>query len=188
MRIISGNFGGRKLKAVPGRATRPTTDKVKESIFNMIGPYFAGGNCLDLFSGSGALGIEAVSRGMASATLVDRQFAAIKVIHENIELTKAEKQFTVLKMSAQNALQKLAGQHCKFNLILLDPPYAKQQITSDLREMAELGLIENEAVIVCETDSTTVLPEKLTNFKQTRRQTYGLTAVTLYHYQEAAEV
>ena len=80
MRIVAGDFGGRKLSAVPGMATRPTTDKVKEALFNIIGPYFNGGTSLDLFAGSGGLSIEAVSRGISQAVLVDRQYQAIKRI------------------------------------------------------------------------------------------------------------
>ena len=84
MRIIAGEFGGRRLKAVPGMKTRPTTDKIKESMFNIIGPYFDGGRALDLFAGSGGLSIEAVSRGVDQAVLIDRQYQAIKTIKENI--------------------------------------------------------------------------------------------------------
>ena len=90
MRVVAGEFGGRRLKAVPGMKTRPTTDKVKESMFNIIGPYLNGGNVLDLFGGSGGLSIEAVSRGADSATLIDRQYQAIKTINENIEVTKSK--------------------------------------------------------------------------------------------------
>lgn len=88
MRIIAGEYGGRRLKAVPGMKTRPTTDKVKEAMFNMIGPYFNGGKSLDLFAGSGGLSIEAVSRGITTATLIDHQYQAIKTIRDNIAVTK----------------------------------------------------------------------------------------------------
>ncbi|MDU0990620.1 MAG: RsmD family RNA methyltransferase, partial [Enterococcus faecium] len=88
MRIISGNYGGRRLKSLAGANTRPTTDKVKESIFNMIGPYFDGETVLDLFAGSGGLAIEAVSRGCSHAVCVDKNYQALKIIKENIEITK----------------------------------------------------------------------------------------------------
>ncbi len=84
MRVIAGEYKGRPLKAVPGDNTRPTTDKVKESIFNIIGPYFDGGYCFDMFSGSGGLAIEAVSRGIDHAILSEKNNKAIKIIHENI--------------------------------------------------------------------------------------------------------
>ena len=97
MRVVAGEFGGRRLKAVPGMKTRPTTDKVKESMFNIIGPYLNGGNVLDLFGGSGGLSIEAVSRGADSATLIDRQYQAIKTINENIEVTKSKEKFRIIR-------------------------------------------------------------------------------------------
>ena len=101
MRVVSGKFRGRRLKAVPGMATRPTTDKVKESLFNIIGPYFDGGKSLDLYGGSGGLSIEAVSRGIETATIVDRQYAAIKTIRQNVALTNAPQSFKIMKQDAQ---------------------------------------------------------------------------------------
>ena len=127
MRIIAGKFGGRRLKAVPGMKTRPTTDKVKESMFNIIGPYFDGGNVLDLFAGSGGLSIEAVSRGADQAYLIDRQYQAIKTIKENVAVTKAEDQFQIFKTDARKALTKLAEKQIKFDLVFLDPPYKQQK-------------------------------------------------------------
>ena len=99
MRIVAGEFGGRRLSAVPGMATRPTTDKVKEALFNIIGPYFSGGTSLDLYGGSGGLSIEGVSRGIEHAILVDRAYPAIKTIKDNIGVTKHPEKFTVLKLS-----------------------------------------------------------------------------------------
>ena len=125
LRVVAGEFGGRPLKTLEGKTTRPTTDKVKGAIFNMIGPFFDGGRVLDLFSGSGSLAIEAISRGMSSAVLVEKDRRAQAVIQENIKMTKSEKQFQLLKMDAARALTQLTG---KFDLVLLDPPYAKEQI------------------------------------------------------------
>ncbi|HCE12945.1 MAG TPA: 16S rRNA (guanine(966)-N(2))-methyltransferase RsmD, partial [Enterococcus sp.] len=101
MRIVAGDFGGRRLKSLAGDNTRPTTDKVKGAIFNMLGQYLAGGEVLDLFSGSGGLAIEAVSRGADHAVCVDRSFPAVKIIRENIAVTKQPEKFTVLKMDAK---------------------------------------------------------------------------------------
>ncbi|MFD0897960.1 16S rRNA (guanine(966)-N(2))-methyltransferase RsmD [Loigolactobacillus binensis] len=182
MRIISGEFGGRRLKAVPGQATRPTTDKVKEAIFNMIGPYFDGGRGLDLFAGSGGLGIEAISRGLNSMILVDRQYAAIKVIKENVAITKAVERFRIIKTNAERAIQQFAVNGEQFDLVLLDPPYKAQQITAELTKFAELQLLAPAAIIVCETNSETVLPEQLPGFTHLRRQIYRITAITIYQY------
>ncbi len=184
MRVISGEFRGRRLKSLTGDNTRPTTDKVKESIFNMIGPYFDGGNCLDLFAGSGGLAIEAVSRGMAHAYLVDRSYPATKVIKENIAITKAEEQFTLWKMTAEAAIRQLLASGVTFDLVLLDPPYAKQQLVDQMTEIAAGGLLAENAVVVCETDKQVELPASIAGkLKQVRRQVYGITAVTIYHFE-----
>lgn len=184
MRVVSGEYRGRRLKSLEGANTRPTTDKVKESIFNMIGPYFDGGKVLDLFSGSGGLAIEAVSRGMDKAICVDRSYPAIKVIQENIQVTKEPEKFLTLKMDANLAIQKLAEDQKVFDLILLDPPYAKQQIVKQMEKMLELGLLKEDALVVCETDKDVVLPESVGSLIQFRYQTYGSTAVTLYQNEE----
>ncbi|EPH95268.1 MULTISPECIES: 16S rRNA (guanine(966)-N(2))-methyltransferase RsmD [unclassified Enterococcus] len=184
MRVISGEYGGRRLKALSGDNTRPTTDKVKESIFNMIGPYFDGGEVLDLFSGSGGLAIEAVSRGCEHAVCVDRNFQALKIIKENIAITKEPEKFTALKMDADKALAHLASDQQKFDLIFLDPPYAKQKIVDQIQQLINLGLTSDETRIICETDQTVELPEIIDGFQIKRRQVYGITAVTIYGKEE----
>lgn len=134
MRVVSGNYGGRPLKTLAGKTTRPTTDKVKGAIFNMIGPYFEGGRVLDLFAGSGSLAIEAISRGMDHAILVEKDRAAQQVILENIKMTKESEKFQLLKMSAERVLSNLSE---TFDLVLLDPPYAKEQIVENLELLQE---------------------------------------------------
>ena len=184
MRIISGDYGGRRLVAVPGMKTRPTTDKVKEDLFNIIGPYFAGGVSLDLFAGSGGLSIEGVSRGIDHAYLVDRQYQAIKTIEKNISVTKHEDKFSVMKMDAVRALHRLAAEERCFDLVYLDPPYAKQQITKNMALMVDLGLLNNDARIVAETDQNAHLPVDIPHFTQIRQQSYGITVLTIYQYEK----
>lgn len=183
MRVVSGKFRGRRLSAVPGMATRPTTDKVKESLFNIIGPYFDGGQSLDLYGGSGGLSIEAVSRGIDHATIVDRQYAAFKTIQQNISLTHCGDQFTVLKQDARKALHLFADQDKHFDLVFLDPPYAKQQIIKDITSMVSGNLLNKDALIVCETNEEANLPESLVGFKLFRKHQYGITVLTIYQYQ-----
>lgn len=185
MRIVSGEFGGRPLKAVPGDTTRPTTDKVKEAIFSMIGPYFDGGRSLDLYAGSGGLSIEGVSRGLDEAVLVDRQFAAIKTINDNIAITKAPEKFTVIKSTADAAIQRLMGSQ-PFDVLYFDPPYAKQTIVADLEKLLAANLIAPEALIVAETDQNANLPEDLPNFEFLKEKDYGITVVKLYQYKGEA--
>lgn len=177
LRVVAGDFGGRPLKTLEGKTTRPTTDKVKGAIFNMIGPFFDGGRVLDLFSGSGSLAIEAISRGMSSAVLVEKDRRAQAVIQENIKMTKSEEQFQLLKMDAARALTQLTGQ---FDLVLLDPPYAKEQIVANITQLEEQGLLSEEVMLVCETDKGVDLPEEVSNFGIWKQKTYGISKVTVY--------
>lgn len=179
MRVVAGEYRGRKLKSLSGDNTRPTTDKVKESIFNMIGPYFDGGKVLDLYAGSAGLAIEAISRGMEQAVCVEKNYQAIKVINENIAITKEAEKFTVLKKDADAALQQFAEEKQQFDLVLLDPPYAKQKIEQQLTFMIDNDLLAADALIVCETDKTVQLAE-VAGLEQTRQQTYGITMITIY--------
>ena len=161
MRVVAGKFGGRPLKTLDGKITRPTTDKVKGAIFNMIGPFFDGGRVLDLFSGSGSLAIEAISRGMDEAVMVERNRKAQAIITENIKMTKSEQQFYLMKMDANKALGMVNG---SFDLVLLDPPYAKEEIVKNITDMEEAGLLSEDVMIVCETDKAVDLPEEISNF------------------------
>lgn len=184
MRVVAGEFGGRKLKTLTGNNTRPTTDKVKGAIFNMIGPYFDGGTVLDLFSGSGSLGIEAVSRGIDYAVLVEKNFRAMTIIHENIEMTKKKEAFQLMKMPANQAIQQLAASGIQFDLVLLDPPYAKQEIVKQIELLLKNNLLSTKAIVVCETDKEVVLPEAVGALKERKRQDYGITAITIYDWED----
>ena len=177
MKIVSGIYGGRPLKTLEGKTTRPTSDKVRGAIFNMIGPYFEGGRVLDLYAGSGGLSIEAVSRGMSSAVLVERDRKAQAVIAENINMTKEISKFQLLKMEADRALEQVGG---TFDLVFLDPPYAKEQIVADIEKMAERNLFSQEIMVVCETDKSVDLPEEIACLGIWKEKIYGISKVTVY--------
>lgn len=180
MRVISGEYGGRRLKALDGDNTRPTTDKVKESIFNMIGPYFDGGVVLDLYAGSGGLAIEAVSRGMDLGICIEKNYAAIKIIQENIAITKEQEKFIIKKMDANKAIDVLKEEQRTFDLVLLDPPYAKQEIEKQIERMIAYQLLSEQAVIVCETDKSVSLPDTIGPLAKSREVIYGITQITIY--------
>ena len=177
MKSVSGIYGGRPLKTLEGKTTRPTSDKVRGAIFNMIGPYFEGGRVLDLYAGSGGLSIEAVSRGMSSAVLVERDRKAQAVIAENINMTKEISKFQLLKMEADRALEQVGG---TFDLVFLDPPYAKEQIVADIEKMAERNLFSQEIMVVCETDKSVELPEEIACLGIWKEKIYGISKVTVY--------
>lgn len=177
MRVVAGEFGGRPLKTLAGTNTRPTTDKVKGAMFNMIGPYFEGGRVLDLYAGSGSLAIEAISRGMAEAVLVEKHSGAQAIILDNIKMTKSEDQFDLLKASAEQALDRLRG---TFDLVLLDPPYAKENIVEMVTALEERQLLSDDVMIVCETDKSVVLPEEISAFGIWKEKVYGISKVTVY--------
>ena len=143
----------------------------------MIGPYFEGGRVLDLYAGSGGLSIEAVSRGMSSTVLVERDRKAQAVITENIQMTKEVSKFQLLKMEAERALEQVTG---PFDLVFLDPPYAKEQIVADIEKMAERNLFSQEVMVVCETDKSVELPEEIACLGIWKEKIYGISKVTVY--------
>ena len=143
----------------------------------MIGPYFEGGRVLDLYAGSGGLSIEAVSRGMSSAVLVERDRKAQAIIAENIQMTKEVSKFQLLKMEAERALEHVND---PFDLVFLDPPYAKEQIVADIEKMAERNLFSQEVMVVCETDKSVELPEEIACLGIWKEKIYGISKVTVY--------
>ena len=177
MKIVSGTYGGRPLKTLEGKTTRPTSDKVRGAMFNMIGPYFDGGRVLDLYAGSGGLSIEAVSRGMEQAVLVEKDRRAQGIITSNIQMTKESHKFQLLKMEAHQALSQLQG---TFDLVFLDPPYAKEQIVADIETLAERDLLGEEVMVVCETDKAVDLPEEIACLGIWKEKIYGISKVTVY--------
>lgn len=183
MRVVAGQYGSRKLAAVPGKGTRPTTDKVKESIFNLIGGFFSGGCCLDFYAGSGAIAIEAVSRGMDRAVLCEKSSLAITTIQENIIMTKETEKFTLLKGDNRRSLENYAHERTGlvFDLVFLDPPYAKEQIVEDIQWLNGKDLLNQDAIIICETDPDHKLPETIENFKKEKYKQYGLSCVHVYY-------
>lgn len=177
MRIVSGTYGGRPLKTLAGQTTRPTSDKVRGAMFNMIGPYFEGGRVLDLFAGSGGLSIEAVSRGMDTAVLVERDRKAQAIILENIAMTKEAHRFQLLKMEANQALSQLVG---TFDLVFLDPPYAEEEIVHQVTQLCQKNLLSEEVMVVCETDKAVDLPEEIADLGIWKQKIYGISKVTVY--------
>lgn len=152
MRIISGSARGTKLITLSGETTRPTLDRVKEPLFSIIQNKILDSTVLDLFSGSGALGLEALSRGATMAVLCDKNIEAIKVINQNIEKTKMKDKAIVINTDYKKCLEQLKVKNMKFDLIFLDPPYKANFAVDALNKILELDLILDSGIIVIETD------------------------------------
>ncbi len=183
MRVIAGKFKSRQLKSVDSSLTRPTTDKNKENLFNMIGPYFDGGICLDLFGGSGGLGIEALSRGMDELYSVDKQYKAFATIKENIKLLHLEEVAHVYKMDFRKALQQFAQESLTFDLVLLDPPYGLKINQGILDFLVENHMLNDDCLIVIEDLNEETLEIK-EPFVLKKQQSYGITTLQILKYKE----
>lgn len=149
MRIIGGSKRSLPLKTVSGRDTRPTTDRIKETLFNMIRDEIPGSCFLDLFAGSGQIGLEAVSRGARKAVFVDSSRKAAAIIQENIRFSKSEQESLVLRMEAVPALRFLEGKY-QFDIIFMDPPYGRLLEEEVLEYLDDSSLLKENALVIAE--------------------------------------
>lgn len=181
MRVIAGRYRGRRLKTVKGKGTRPTTDKIKESFFQMIGPYFNGGTCLDLFAGSGGLGIEALSRGIDKAIFIEKNTKAVRIIHGNIKELGLNEQTEVYRTDAFRALNVLKKKKLQFDLIFIDPPYGLLNDNEIITEIINNNLLKANGLIYYEHEAIKGEPEIDLELKIIRRVNYGTTTgITIY--------
>ena len=156
MRVIAGSAKSLPLKTVPGDLTRPTTDRIKETLFNMLQPYIPGCRFLDLFSGSGAIGIEALSRGAAHAVFVDNARECENVILENLRFTKLSPRAEVLRYEVLNAIDRLERTEKEpFDLVFMDPPYGNGLEEAVLKRLFKSPLISDDTVLIFEASMKT---------------------------------
>ena len=175
MRVITGEARGRKLVTLEGDDVRPTTDRVKESMFSIIQFDLEGANVLDLFAGSGQLGIEALSRGAKHCTFVDSANRSVEVVKQNLKTVGFEKRASVF---CGESKMYISLSRDKFDIVLLDPPYNKNIIDDVLPSVAEK--MTDYGVIVCESASDEVLPESAGKFSIHREYKYGKIKLTVY--------
>lgn len=181
MRVIAGTVRGRKLRAFRGRRIRPTADRAKEALFNIIADKVTNAFVLDLYAGTGSLGIEALSRGAKFVTLADDSVASVDVIRNNLELTEFSEQAKVLKGKAKNIIDVLSLQKTQFNLIFLDPPYkiSLRELGEVFNAMAEGDILIPEGIVVLE-HSIKREPPVFENFLLKSTRKYGDTALSFY--------
>ena len=178
MRVIAGTYGGRTLKAPPGDSTRPTSDRVREALFSILGARLPGARVLDLFAGSGALGIEALSRGAAHATFVDSARSALTAIRGNLRALGVADRATVVAGDAVVSAARHAPA-APWRLVFVDPPYR-----SDLAIRAVAALpadrLAADAVVVIEHDRHNAPPDQVGSLLRTDQRRYGDTLVSFY--------
>ncbi|RSL31147.1 16S rRNA (guanine(966)-N(2))-methyltransferase RsmD [Salibacterium salarium] len=184
MRVISGVYKGKSLKAVPGMKTRPTSDKVKEALFHRIGPYFEGGSGLDLYAGTGSLGIEAISRGIDSCVFVDKAPQSVKIIKQNLKTVAVEEHTEVYCNDVLRALSALGKRKKTFDIIFMDPPYHKLVIAGLLEGIAEMSLLNEKGIVICEHHSSSTLSDEIAGFTKQSTERYGDTSVSIYERAE----
>lgn len=177
MRVITGKARGVNLKTPDGMQTRPTSDRVKEALFSIINFDIPGARVLDLFGGTGQLGIEALSRGAASATFVDAGEPACKLIRENLKRTKLEADGKVVRSDYMDYLNR-----CRetYNIIFLDPPYAEVFLENSLKRITEIDILQSNGIIVAERPLGKELLWEFEGFTRSKDYKYGKTLLTIY--------
>lgn len=184
MRVIAGSRRGIPLKSLPGNTTRPTSDKVKESLFNKIGPYFDGGTVVELFGGSGSISLEALSRGMEQAIVFEKNAKAVPIIKANADKCRFADQIHIERTDARNAVKRLQARGAAANLLFIDPPYAEVAFYGLAEELIQADLVAADGIVVCEHDKHIELPENYLEMKRADTALYGNTAITIYRWPE----
>ena len=176
MRVISGSARGKKLNSLQGDLTRPTLDRVKEALFNILQFEIRDSIVLDLFSGSGALAIEALSRGAKRAIVCDNSKEAIKIINKNLQETKLLDKAQIICSDYMEALNKIANQNIKFDIIFLDPPYKTNYLENAINTIVKNELLKQDGIIVLETDDENKIEniKKIENIEIYDKRKYGI--------------
>ncbi|MGD9382499.1 MAG: 16S rRNA (guanine(966)-N(2))-methyltransferase RsmD [Desulfobacterales bacterium] len=182
LRIISGRLKGKKLRSVRGVTIRPTADRLRESIFNILSNQVLNAMVLDLFAGTGALGMEALSRGAESAVFVDNNPGALSVIQRNITSCAFDKQAHIIKWDIKKNLDCLKSAGTAFDLVFMDPPYNQGMVKSALFNLEQTGSLEQAARIVVEHSPLEPIPEDIFMFEIADRRKYGKTLVSFLTY------
>ena len=179
MRIIAGEARSRQLKTPEGRDTRPTLDRVRENMFNILRMRVPDARVLDLFAGSGALSLEAVSRGAAFAVMVDHDRAAIAAERANVEALRFGDRTRVLSMDWRRAVSLLQAENERFDLVFLDPPYAMRDMTEVMTALTPL--LNEDALVVLEHQAD-VMPATADGYRMTDNRKYGYVGVSFFAY------
>lgn len=176
MRVISGKMRGTNLESPKDRSVRPTTDRIKEDIFNIINPYVYEASFLDLFAGSGAMGIEAISRGAKKSVFVDRSAKSVSLVRRNVKKTRCEEKSVILKRSAE---AYVSAAEESFDIIFLDPPYRFEKLKLIIENIIKYGILKDDGILIVEHDKNIPL-EINEGLSKVREKTYSLTQVEFF--------
>lgn len=177
MRVITGKARGIQLKTPEGMLTRPTADRVKEALFSIINFDIPNAVVLDLFGGTGQLGIEALSRGAKRAVFVDAREEACRLIRENLSRTKLTQESVVVRSDYMQYLNRCTEQ---FSIIFLDPPYAETYLENAIKRITEIDILQSDGIIVAERPVGKELPWEFDGYQRSKDYKYGKTLLTIY--------
>ena len=180
VKIIAGKYRSRVLSTLDGLNTRPMTSRMKESIFNTIGPYFDGDVVLDLFGGSGALSLEAISRGASFSYINEKAYDALKIIKKNVESLGAQNEVRIMNLDYKVALKKLASDGVKFDLVFLDPPYRMNIVGEIVEYLTQNEMLNDKAIIILQYVSGNYRPQENDNLLVLKNFSYASSEVCIY--------
>lgn len=181
MRVIAGEYRGRRLDRIEGMDIRPTSDKVKESLFNMLGEIVIDCNFLDLFGGTGGIGIEALSRGAKHAVFIDASINSIKVLKGNLEHLNIKDSVEVFHTDYSTAIKKLYKYNKQFDIIFIDPPYSVGLAQNALVDIDRNPILSQSGLIIVEHDSKDDMPHTVGRLSLYRVKQYGNTSLSFYN-------
>ncbi|MBW2015719.1 MAG: 16S rRNA (guanine(966)-N(2))-methyltransferase RsmD [Deltaproteobacteria bacterium] len=185
MRITGGRMKGRRLATLKGMDIRPTADKVREAMFDLLGQDMTEARVLDLFAGTGILGIEALSRGACKALFVDRSLRSVRLVRKNLRVCGFEAFSVVVKGDVSRVLKSRAIlKEDRFDLVFVDPPYGKGLLPPVLELLQSAEILASPSIVVAESSKGDELPGKIGRLETAGRKYYGETKLTLYHYED----
>ena len=182
MRIVAGSARGRALKGPKGEGIRPTAARVRQALFDVLGQFLEGGEALDLFAGTGALGLEALSRGISRVVFVDSGREAQALVRENATATGFERQIELMPMDALKAIAQLASAQRRFELVFADPPYAQLAIAKLVAAIEQGGLLAESGWLCVEHDKREDAPEEVGLLARVDQRRFGDTLVSLFRW------
>lgn len=177
MRIISGKYKGRKVDGYTIDGTRPTMDRVKESVIGMIQTKLEDSICLDLFTGSGSVGLELLSNGAKKCYFVDNNYKVIETLNKNMKSLKISDDYEIIKSSYEEALKNFKNRNIKFDIIFLDPPYKFNYIVPSLKLISDYNLINEDGLIICEYENEDI---DIENYELIKFRKYGSKKIKIY--------